>query len=79
MVKKKKYVKQVGTFIGLGIGSAVGAKVISSLGPSATATSATQGIGSFAGMMPAMGTALGGGMALGYVKDLVPKKRRKLK
>ena len=76
----KKATEDVVMLTGLGVGTAVGARVIGGVGGPA-ATSAAGGLTGFAGMMPTMGTVVGGGLAIGLTKDILedvtPKKKRK--
>ena len=76
MKRKKKHVRDVLLLTGAGVGSAVGAKVITGIGGPAAA-SATGGVTAFSGMLPPMGTIIGGKMVLDKMYDLTDIVKRK--
>jgi hypothetical protein len=66
-MKRKRMINDAVGLAGTGMIVGIGAQ-LPGAGPSMQA---------FGSMMPAMGTAMGGGYAIGAMKDMVPKKRRK--
>jgi len=59
-----------------GIIGGVGSSALTKIGGTA-ATSGATGVSTMASYAPTMGTAMGAGMAMGMVKELAPKKRKR--
>lgn len=67
----KKYGKDSVSIVKTGVILGVGAGVVTSAGGNAG------GVGAMAGMMPVVGSVTGGGMVLGALSELSPKKKKR--
>ena len=71
--RMKKYGKDSVSIVKTGVILGVGAGVVTSAGGNAG------GVGAMAGMMPVVGSVTGGGMVLGALSELSPKKKKRKK